>query len=227
MILNTFGCPGLSWGEVADLGASVGIEHGRVANGSLSLWEASAAPLLLGNVRLVYLSALADLRRWVSRLEEDERGNILVIGASRPELENAGIPLRSHLDMLDLAVSVSEGPRHVVHLTHFCPIHSHIENFAGESLIGSIHTAFYRIEDKVLRKSSTQAVYEYLSGLRKRMPVTGIRKIDQVLSGPRTQSFIQVCKQVANDQSKAELLAKEFGFDSFEILFTLKKSGSL
>ena len=77
------------------------------------------------------------------------------------------------------------------------------------------------------RERQSRLVYEYLAGLRRRPPQTGIKKVQTVLEDPRTRHFIEVCKQVASSPKRAEELAEANGFDSFEILFTLKKSGSL
>ncbi len=226
MILNTFGCPHLGWSGVSELCSRTGVEHGRVMSSSLIVHPPTLTRIL-GDLRVVYLDSFEVMKRWVSRFNRDARGNVLVLGLSEVELRSCNLPVRQRVDLLDLVSSMADHPSETVVCQAEDPIATRLDGFHGISFIGNLHNAFYRITDKSEREAHSRVVYEYLAGLRKRPPATFLKKVETVLRDPRTAEFIRVCKEVADNPASAEEIAERSGFDSFEVLFTLKKSGSL
>jgi hypothetical protein len=98
-----------------------------------------------------------------------------------------------------------------------------ISFYSRESMLHTLQPAFYRIRDMEERNRAQNFVYSYLGGMVKKVHLTGIRKIDNLISSPEAVVFrqaVELAKKTGVDKA-----ANEFKLDRFEIAFVMKRCG--
>lgn len=225
MIANVFGCPSYTWLSLKEFSLKHGLSIARINEFRLQPEENNCL-FVLSDLQVVYVESVEVLQSWVTRLNELETKFVIVLSVSASELEEQGIPIVEQIDLLDILLSTTRVVVEEIEIRTVSILERSVRGYKP-TLLGNLHNAFYRIKEKSQRDATSKRVYDYLSNVRQSKPKTGIKLIDELLNDDRIVRFREITRQVANDESQLDFLIGNSDFDSFEIMFVLKKSGSL
>lgn len=225
MIVNVLGCSSYTWLSLREFSLKHGLSVAKISEVRICP-EPNECLFVLANLQVLYVDSVEILKSWVARLNELETTFVVVLSVSKSELEEQGIPCVDQLDLLDILLSTTRVASNEVEIKSISILERSTRGYKP-TLLGNLHNAFYRIKEKSQRDITSRRVYDYLASVTRTKPKTGIKLIDDLLNDSRIAGFREVTKQVANDESSLDALVAESEFDSFEIMFVLKKSGSL
>lgn len=225
MIQAIIGVPGLPWLHFRAIADTLMIPVTRVRKNSPVVTFAPPATRFVGEFNLVYVSEPSLVVKNKQLFSRPDLVSYVVVSGSETSLRDVGIPVRPHFSVPEFIAGLTskEDPL-AINLSRTRMEDVLFEQLTKGSLLGDLHTLFYRIPDARTRERLRVAVYGYLSGLRAKKPKTGIKPIDDLLNSESLPAFIEACKSVANGESSPHDYPD---LDPFEITYTLKKSGSL
>lgn len=225
MILNVFGCPTYTWMQLAEFSKKHGLPIGRVVETKLSL-ELESQALVLANLTVLYFESFELFQSWVPYLNDLEKRFVIILSISESELLEQGLPCVEQIDILDILMSSTRLSSEKLTIRTVSILERATRGYKP-TLLGNLHNAFYRIKEKTSREMTSRKVYEFLANVRQTRPKTGIKLIDEILEDPRIVKFREITKKVANEPERLDYFMSKSEFDSFEVMFVLKKSGSL
>ena len=225
MISAIIGVPGLPWTHFLTIANTLMIPVTRIRKGSPITTFAPPTTRFVGGFHLVHV---ADPSLIVKHQEFFQKENVfayIVCAGSETRLKELSIPIRPNFSVPEFiqALTSKEDPT-AINMTREKMEDVLFWQLTQGSILGELHTLFYRIVDPKSRDRVRNAVYEYLAGIRLKKPKTSVQAIDDILSSPTLPDFIEACKSVANGDTRP---TDHPSLDPFEIMYTLKKSGSL
>lgn len=211
--------------QLKDFSLKNGLPIGRITKSSV-LHEDAPNQLVFANLTILYSDDLQHLKSWVELLTGAESRFVVILSISESELQEQGLPSVEQVDLLDVLLSSTQVDSKEVQLRTVTILERATRGYKP-TLLGNLHNAFYRIKEKIQRDATSRKVYEYLANVRQTRPKTGIKLIDEILEDDRISKFRELTKKVANEPNRLDHFMKGSEFDSFEVMFVLKKSGSL
>jgi hypothetical protein len=166
-----------------------------------------------------------EFKKTITNLHTDRNLNYVIILGSTQELSDLGIPSLETFSAEDflLTLEANSSPLELITTDQEKLL---LEEASKRSFLGNLHTLFYRLPTS-LRENYKTLVYNHLAGKRVKKPSTGIQQIDSLLKSSRCKEFRRCCQAVFVSPSDSTQIIESYKFDSFEILYVLKKTGLL
>jgi hypothetical protein len=228
MIFNIFGAPNVSWMDFNSVVAPLNVPMLKITGQGPAIAFNPPMSRFIGDFRFVFVKEARALPKHLDNLTQGKFTEFVLVSGPRVQLEEYSIPIRDGFSMQDVNFALHPSTASsAMQLTNDNTESKLLDALSTGSLLGTLHQAFYQIEDKVRREKIRVSVYEYLSGVRERRPTVGVNFIDKLLTNDRIPAFRQACLEVGSNPEKSLEIADRYQFDSFEIMYTLKKSFSL
>lgn len=154
----------------------------------IKVWSPDSGESKETGITFVYAGSMTDLEMAEPKMAVSKRTYVVLVGGDPVTLQEYSIPAypKAHLDPADVMFMGDASMPQVMELT---PLTRHVDAAAQvyaskshASILQAVLTLFYRVADKSERAVCQETTFRYLTGASAKPPITGVKKLDQILA---------------------------------------------